>query len=56
MSKRERDKGIYFMVSEKEREMIEDNMKRAGIISMRGYLLKMALQALERWHFIIAVS
>ena len=43
MSKRERNKGIYFMVSDKEREMIEANMKRAGIISMRAYLLKMAL-------------
>ena len=43
MSKRERNKGIYFMVSEKEREMIEDNMKQTGIISMRAYLLKMAL-------------
>ena len=43
MSKRERNKGIYFMVSDKERQQIEDNMKRSGIISMRAYLLKMAL-------------
>ena len=43
MSQRERNKGIYFMVSDKERQQIEANMKRSGIISMRGYLLKMAL-------------
>ena len=43
MSKRSRDKGIYFMVSDGEHKQIEDNMKRAGIISMRVYLLKMAL-------------
>jgi len=31
------------MVSDKERQQIEANMKRSGIISMRAYLLKMAL-------------
>ena len=31
------------MVSEKERELIEEKMKLAGIQNMRAYLLKMAI-------------
>ncbi len=43
MPKRNRKDGIYFMVSEQERQLIEEKMKLAGIQNMRAYLLKMAV-------------
>ena len=43
MEKRNRNIPIFFRVTQKERDKIEENMKRAGIVNMRVYLLKMAL-------------
>jgi len=38
-----RTKHIHFMVTDKEREMIERRMEQCGIKSMRAYLLRMAV-------------
>lgn len=43
MSERNRGQGIYFMVTERERELIEEKMKLAGINNMAAYLRKMAI-------------
>ena len=43
MEKRNRSIPVFFRVTPQEREQIEVNMKRAGIVNMRVYLLKMAL-------------
>lgn len=40
---KEKQKGIYFKVSEKERNLIEQKMALAGIRNMSGYLRKMAI-------------
>lgn len=40
---RKREIFIRFMVDEKERDMIHERMKEAGIRSLQAYLLKMAL-------------
>jgi len=41
--KRKRDIMLRFMVDEKERNLIHERMKEAGVGSLRAYLLKMAL-------------
>ena len=38
-----KQKGIYFKVSEKERDLIEQKMALAGVRNMSGYLRKMAI-------------
>ena len=38
-----KQKGIYFKVSEEERDLIEQKMALAGISNMSGYLRKMAI-------------
>ena len=38
-----KQKGIYFKVSEKERNLIEQKMALAGVRNMSGYLRKMAI-------------
>ena len=38
-----KQKGIYFKVSEKERELIEQKMALAGIRNMSGYIRKMCI-------------
>lgn len=38
-----KQKGIYFKVSEEERDLIEQKMALAGIRNMSGYLRKMAI-------------
>ena len=43
LEKRNRNIPIFFRVTQEEREQIEVNMERAGITSLRAYLLKMAL-------------
>ena len=43
MEKRNRNIPIFFRVTPEEREQIEENMKCAGIVNLRVYLLKMAL-------------
>ena len=40
---KEKQKGIYFKVSEKERNLIEQKMALVGIRNMSGYLRKMAI-------------
>ena len=41
--KLERNIAMTFRVTEKEREMIRKRQKQSGIINMRAYLLKMAI-------------
>ena len=41
--KLERNIAMTFRVTEKEREMIRNRQKQSGIINMRAYLLKMAI-------------
>ena len=41
--KLERNIAMTFRVTEKEREMIQKRQKQSGIINMRAYLLKMAI-------------
>ena len=43
MTDRSRGKGVYFMVSDKERELIEQKMELAGIKSISAYLRKIAI-------------
>jgi len=43
VEKRNRNIPIFFRVTPQERERIEENMKKAGVMSLRVYLLKMAL-------------
>lgn len=43
MSKRTRSQQIHFMVSEHERELIEQKMQEAGIRNMGAYLRKMSI-------------
>lgn len=38
-----KQKGIYFKVSEKERDLIEQKMALAGVHNMSGYIRKMAI-------------
>lgn len=38
-----KQKGIYFKVSEEERDLIEQKMALAGVRNMSGYLRKMAI-------------
>jgi len=38
-----RNINVHFMVSEKEKELIDQRMAEVGIANMRAYLLKMAL-------------
>ena len=38
-----KQKGIYFKVSEKERDLIEQKMALAGIHNMSGFIRKMAI-------------
>ena len=38
-----KQKGIYFKVSEKERDLIEQNMALAGVHNMSGFIRKMAI-------------
>ena len=38
-----KQKGIYFKVSEKERDLIEQKMALAGIRNMSGFIRKMAI-------------
>lgn len=38
-----KQKGIYFKVSEKERDLIEQKMALAGVRNMSGFLRKMAI-------------
>lgn len=38
-----KQKGIYFKVSDKERDLIERNMALAGVRNMSGFLRKMAI-------------
>ena len=38
-----KQKGIYFKVSEKERDLIEQKMALAGVCNMSGFLRKMAI-------------
>ena len=40
---REKQKGIYFKVSEEEQALIEQKMALAGVRNMSGYLRKMAI-------------
>ena len=40
---KEKQKGIYFKVSQEERDLIEQKMALAGIRNMSGYLRKMAI-------------
>ena len=42
-SGRTKNINLHFMVDEKEKELIEQKMKLAGIGNMRAYLLKMAV-------------
>ena len=44
--KLERNIAMTFRVSEKERDMIREAQKESGIINMRAYLLKMAVNGL----------
>ena len=39
----EKSKGIYFKVSEEDRQLIEQRMKLAGIRNMSGYIRKMCI-------------
>ena len=39
----QRNHAMTFRVTEKERDMIRRRMEQSGIISLRGYLLKMAV-------------
>jgi len=39
----QRNHAMTFRVTEKERDMIRRKMEQSGIISLRGYLLKMAV-------------
>ena len=43
-----KQKGIYFKVSEEERNLIEQKMALAGVRNMSGYLRKMAIDGF-RW-------
>lgn len=43
MPNRNRNLPVFFRVTEQERNLIEENMKLAGIENMRAYLLKMAI-------------
>ena len=38
-----KQKGIYFKVSEKERDLIEQKMALAGVHNMSGYIRKMSI-------------
>jgi len=38
-----RNTNVHFMVSEKEKELIDQRMAEVGISNMRAYMLKMAL-------------
>ncbi len=43
MANKTRTRQIHFMVTDKERAMIERRMAQTGIKNMRAYLLKMAI-------------
>ena len=43
MKTEKRNNQIHFMMSDSERQRLEDNIKRAGIPNMGAYLRKMAL-------------
>ncbi len=43
MTTRNRNKGIYFMVSDEEYAQIQERMSKAEINNLRAYLLKMAI-------------
>jgi len=44
LAKRTRTQSIHFMVDEKEHELIKRQMEKAGVKSIRAYMLRMATE------------